>query len=38
MNALIRKAEKDSLAILNLIKELALFEKEPESVKLKYLT
>ena len=36
MNALIRKAEKkDSLAILNLIKELALFEKEPESVKLK---
>ena len=28
MNALIRKAEKkDSLAILNLIKELALFEK-----------
>tara|TARA_B100000886_G_C20233584_1_gene411582 strand:- start:83 stop:568 length:486 start_codon:yes stop_codon:yes gene_type:complete len=36
MNALIRKAEKkDSLSILNLIKELALFEKEPESVKLK---
>ena len=36
MNPLIRKAEKkDSLAILNLIKELALFEKEPESVKLK---
>ena len=36
MNALIRKAEKkDSLAILNLIKELALFEKESESVKLK---
>ena len=36
MNALIRKAEKkDSLAILNLIKELALFEREPESVKLK---
>ena len=36
MNALIRKAKKkDSLAILNLIKELALFEKEPESVKLK---
>ena len=36
MNALIRKAEKkDSFAILNLIKELALFEKEPESVKLK---
>tara|TARA_B100000963_G_C22617507_1_gene668128 strand:- start:863 stop:1348 length:486 start_codon:yes stop_codon:yes gene_type:complete len=36
MNALIRKAEKkDSLAILNLIKELALFEKEPKSVKLK---
>ena len=36
MNAIIRKAEKkDSLAILNLIKELALFEKEPESVKLK---
>ena len=36
MNALIRKAEKkDSLAILNLIKELALVEKEPESVKLK---
>ena len=36
MNTLIRKAEKkDSLAILNLIKELALFEKEPESVKLK---
>ena len=36
MNALLRKAEKkDSLAILNLIKELALFEKEPESVKLK---
>ena len=36
MNVLIRKAEKkDSLSILNLIKELALFEKEPESVKLK---
>ena len=36
MNALIRKAEKkDSLSILNLIKELALFEKERESVKLK---
>ena len=36
MNALIRKAKKkDSLAILNLIKELALFEKEPKSVKLK---
>ena len=36
MKFLIRTAEKkDSLAILNLIKELALFEKEPESVKLK---
>ena len=36
MKFLIRTAEKkDSLAILNLIKELALFEKEPQSVKLK---
>ena len=35
MKVLIRKAEKkDSLAILNLIKELAIFEKEPKSVKL----
>ena len=36
MKVLIRKAEKkDSSAILSLIKELALFEKEPESVKLR---
>lgn len=36
MKFLIRTAEKkDSLAILSLIKELALFEKEPQSVKLK---
>ena len=35
MKVLIRKAEKkDSLVILNLIKELAIFEKEPKSVKL----
>ena len=33
MKALIRKAViKDSISILNLIKELALFEKEPASV------
>jgi len=33
MKALIRKASiKDSVSILNLIKELALFEKEPASV------
>ena len=36
MKVLIRKAKKkDSLMILNLIKELAIFEKEPKSVKLK---
>ena len=35
MKAIIRKAEStDSKAILNLIKELALFENEPESVSL----
>ncbi|MDA7694098.1 GNAT family N-acetyltransferase [Flavobacteriaceae bacterium] len=35
MKAIVRKAKQvDSASILNLIKELALFEKEPESVML----
>ncbi len=35
MKAIVRKAKRsDSASILNLIKELALFEKEPESVQL----